>query len=282
MSKGDVNVQNFPKHENIEVRNIIKAPENHYIVSFDYAQLEARLLAMASRDEVFCDAIWDSSNPDSDTHYKWTDRLIAECPDVLTRNSITRKQFRDDNKTNWTFAIFYGSIEDSIVSYYTREYGIPQEVIRKLYAEFWDTYKGVKKWQNEVIDFYNKNGYTVSLTGRRRHGPLSVNKITNFPIQSTASYDICLCAGDRLSELAYELGKPQYQYRVNIHDDLTFYLPKETLEDDIIFIAKEMVRPTYDFIIVPLQVECSIGTNWGDMEEIGKWDSRDFGFMEKK
>jgi DNA polymerase-1 len=278
MSKGDVNLQNFPKRGNIEVRNIITAPKDHLIVAFDYGQLEARLLAMASRDEVFCDAIWN----DSDTHFKWTDKLIEACPDVLERNDVTRKQFRDDNKTNWTFAIFYGSVEESIVAYYYKEYGIMPDVIKKLYEEFWETYPSVKKWQEDVVRFYNEHQYITSLTGRRRHGPLSVNKIINFPIQSTASYDICLCAGDRLSDLAYALDKPQYQYRINIHDDLTFYLPEETLEEDILFIAKEMCRPVYDFIIVPLQVECSVGSNWGSMSEIGKWDSKDFGFMVKK
>lgn len=276
--KGEVNLQNFPKQENIEIRNVICAPEDHLIVSFDYAQLEARILAMASKDKVFCKAIWDGS----DTHYRWTDKIIEECPNVLEKNNITRKELRDDNKSNWTFAIFYGSILESIISYYNKTYGVPEDTIKKLYEEFWEVYVDVKKWQTSVIDFYNTNGYSISLTGRRRHGPLSTNKIINFPIQSTASYDICLCAGDRLSELAWKLKKPQYQYVINVHDDLTFYLPKKTLEKDILFIAKEMVRPTYDFVIVPLEVECSIGNNWGELEEIGKWNSKNFKFMEEK
>lgn len=270
--KGEVNLQNFPKVENIEIRNIICAPKDHLIVSFDYAQLEARVLAMASRDKVFCQAIWEGS----DTHYRWTDKIIEQCPDVLEKNGITRKELRDDNKSNWTFAIFYGSMLESIVSYYNKTYGIPESTIQSLYYEFWEVYVDVKKWQTSVIDFYNEHGYSASLTGRRRHGPLSINKIINFPIQSTASYDICLCAGDRLSKLAWELKKPQYQYVINVHDDLTFYIPKQTLEKDILFIAKEMVRPMYDFVIVPLEVECNIGTNWGALEEIGKWNSRSF------
>jgi len=279
--KGEVNLQNFPRVENIEIRNVICAPKNHLIVSFDYAQLEARVLAMASKDKVFCQAIWDGGE-NSDTHYRWTDRILKDCPDLLTKNHITRKEFRDDNKSNWTFAIFYGSIIESIVSYYGKTYGVKENIIREIYEEFWKVYTDVKKWQESVVEFYNTHGYSISLTGRRRHGPLSINKIINFPIQSTASYDICLCAGDRLAEQAWLLKKPQYQYVINVHDDLTFYIPKKTLEEDILFIAKEMVRPTYDFIIVPLEVECSIGTNWGKLEGIGKWNSKDFKFMEEK
>ena len=100
------------------------------------------------------------------------------------------------------------------------------------------------------------------------------NEIINLPIQSSASYDVCIVAGDRLAKLAFEFNKPQYQYRIQIHDDLTFVIPLETLDEDIGFIAKQMVDPTtYDFINVPLEVEFAVGKNWFEMEQIGKLNS---------
>lgn len=271
-----VNLQNFPKHgAGYEVRNIITAPENHVIVSLDYAQLEARLLAMASKDEVFCKAIWDGE----DTHMRWAERILEDCPDLLEKYNITKKEFRSDVKTNLVFASFYGSSRDSVAYHYQTNYGISQNITFSIFEEFWNIYSDVKKWQQSQIDFYDRHGYIESLTGRRRHAPLNINKIINLSIQSTASYDICLGAGDRLSELAYKLNKPQYQYIINVHDSLDFYVPVESVEEDILFIAKEMVRPMFDWVIVPLEVECSIGTRWAEMEEIGKWDSRHFGFM---
>ena len=79
MSKKEVapNLQNFPKHgDGYEVRNIITAPENCIIMSSDFGQLEARLIAMASKDEVFCKAIWDGE----DTHMRWAERILEDCP----------------------------------------------------------------------------------------------------------------------------------------------------------------------------------------------------------
>ena len=69
------------------------------------------------------------------------------------------------------------------------------------------------------------------------------------------------------------MNKPQYQYRINVHDELVFYIPKKTIEEDLLFIIEEMVRPVHNFINVPLQVEASLGTNWGDLEGVGKFNS---------
>jgi DNA polymerase-1 len=270
----EINFQNFPKHENKEVRNIITCPEGHIIVSFDYAQLEARILAMASKDKVFCKAIWDNS----DTHMKWTNNLIKLYPQILSildnnrglDEAKLKKELRSDIKNHLVFAGFYGSGKSTITNYYNQTYGIPTHIMEKIYNDFWDTYKDVKKWQKETVAFYNKNGYVESLTHRRRRAPLTYNEVINFPIQSSASYDVCIVAGDRLSELAWKLNKLQYQYIICIHDDLTFYLPIDTLEEDITFIGKEMVNPVYKWINIPLEVEYSMGKNWGIMEEAGK------------
>ena len=276
----DINFQNFPKHENKEVRNIITCPENHLIVSFDYAQLEARILAMASKDKVFCKAIWDKS----DTHTKWANCLIKLYPQILPtidkgrdlEEAKLKKELRNDIKNHLVFAGFYGSGKATITNYYNQTYGVPNDIMEQIYNDFWRTYSDVKTWQKGMVDFYNKKGYVESLTGRRRRAPLTYNEIINFPIQSSASYDICIVVGDRLSELAYTLTKPQYQYIICIHDDLTFYLPIATIKEDILFIGREMVNPIYKWITVPLEVEYSIGRNWGAMEEAGKIDTTMF------
>lgn len=267
----DINFQNFNKHANKEVRNMIKAPDGHVFVAIDYGQLEARCLAMASRDLEFSGAIWSGE----DTHMRWTNRMIELYPRILDFVK-DKKELRNDNKSNLTFAIFYGASKYSVIDYYNRVYKMPKHIMEQIFDEFWEVYNGVKTWQESIINFYNKNGYVESLTGRRRRMPMKKNELINLPIQNSASFDICVCAGNRLSELSYELNKPQYQYRLNIHDDLSFFIPKETFEDDVTFIAKEMVRPVYDFITVPLEVEVSTGTNWGELKDLCKFTTLDF------
>jgi DNA polymerase-1 len=280
----DINFQNFPKHENKEIRNIIKAPENHYIVSFDYAQLEARILAMASKDMEFCNAIWNNI----DTHAKWSNELLSFNSKLLdkfpvikkykTKEQVYKGQFkllRSDVKNNLVFKLFYGGGKKSLTSHYL-PLGMSQEAMDAIYNKFWEVYSGVKKWQEEIVKFYNENGYSKSLTGRKRRYPLSYNEIINFPIQSTASFDICIVAGNYLSDIAVTKNLPQLQYRINIHDDLTFYIPEKTLLEDIITIGYNMVYPRYKFINVPLEVEYSIGTNWGNMIDTGKINTNEF------
>lgn len=267
----ELNWQNFPKRENQEIRNIIKAPEGCFILSADYGQLEARLLAMASKDLEFCADIWTGT----DTHMKWSKRIVELYPEIL--DVVELQNLRDDSKSNLVFAAFYGASKYKIVTYYETKYKVPKEVMEQVYDEFWEMYKDVKKWQKTVVDFYDTYGYVESLSGRRRRGALSLNKIINHPIQSTASFDICLGAGDRLSELAYKLDKPQYQYIINVHDSLEFYIPTSSLEEDIYFITKEMVNPTiYNWINVPLGVTFEVGINWGNLEKIGEVYSSDF------
>lgn len=248
---------------------------------------------MASRDRNFSKDIWNGS----DTHMFWAEKIVCKFPEIIGEELLSetlferelelaslRKErpdleqkmgkFRKSVKNILVFPAFYGASKDSIAGYFERDWcKIPNHILESLFEEFWDLYRDVKVWQKELINFYNEHRYIESLTGRRRRAPLSINKVINFPIQSIASYDICLCAGDRLSKNAYELSKPQYQYRIQIHDELVFYIPEETLEEDIEFIAKEMVNPVYDFINVPLGVECSIGKDWEHMEKVCKFNS---------
>jgi len=271
-----LNFQNFPKRDNKEIRNIIRAPEGHLIVSCDYSQLEARCLAMASKDKVFCQAIWD----DSDTHQKWAERLVYYSPQLKDKfpskdPNKPLKGLRDDVKNMLVFKTFYGASKSSVAKHYI-ELGMSQEDIDLVFEEFWDTYKGVKEWQKTLLTYFDKYGYVKSLTGRKRRQPLSPNKVINFPIQSTASLDICLGAGNRLSNEAYIQNKPQYQYRINVHDDLTFYVPEKTLIDDITYIGYVMTQPIFSFINVPLEIEFSIGRNWGSMVDTGKIKTTEF------
>lgn len=289
------NYQNFPKRgEGLEVRSIISAPEDYYFVSIDYAALEGRVIAMASKDESFCADIWANIDP----HMYWAKRLVEVCPDILISHlklnteferitavtsikgeeDVYKKRMKDIRqkiKSFWVFAAFYGSSSNSIYKNIENNFcAVPLENIETLFEEFWETYTGVRQWQRNLINFYEKNGYVQSLTGsRRRRAPLKYNEVLNTPIQSSSSYDICLKAGDRLSKLAYETNSPQFQYRIQVHDSLEFYIPKKSIDTDIATICKEMCNPIYDFINVPLEVEVSIGTNWANVEPSEKFNT---------
>jgi DNA polymerase I-like protein with 3'-5' exonuclease and polymerase domains len=81
-----------------------------------------------------------------------------------------------------------------------------------------------------------------------------------------------------LSDRAASTGKWYLHPIMNIHDDLSFVVPDDPkiLEAAIEEIYRVMLAPSYDFINVPLSVSCSVGNNWLEMTDIGKfWSHKD-------
>ena len=267
LSSDDPNMQNWPNAKGREIRRMIVPPENHWIVCSDYGQIEARLLGVASQDKNFCEVLWN----DYDVHMEWAEKIINKSPDILDRpeyRELSRKEvvpkFRKLVKNQWVFPAFYGSSPYSIAA----SIGVSNDKVFELFKEFWDTFSGVRKWQGWIKDYYNKHGYVETLTGRRRHGPLSFNEAVNAPIQGTAS-DICVDAMNRLSEYGYKTV-------LNVHDDVTSVVHDDDLDEAILHIPELMCEVPFDWINVPIAVEVTAGPNWEQQEEIGTFKSTDY------
>lgn len=283
LNSSEPNSQNYPKRKNKRIREIIGAPRGFHIVSADYGQIEARVFAMASKDKAFMDALWTGY----DVHQAWALKLIdyynEAFDNVADKYEIDRESFdsfgdyekkvvktlRGDMKNGWVFPQFFGSSPYSCAA----SLDIPTEIAEKMAKEFWETFSGVKKWQEQTVKFYKKHGYVQTLTGKRRYGPLSHNEIINTPIQGTAA-TIVLNAMNELSELALrDENLWHLQPNLNIHDDITLYLPDKTIESDIEIITKTMVTPRFDFINVPLVAEVEIGEDWCNQYVYGEYSS---------
>lgn len=273
LSSDSPNAQNFPKRKWREVRKQIVPPPNHTFVAVDYGQIEARVIAMFSKDRAFCTALWERF----DVHTDWAERIAQAYPNILEDDEEdysekeAMKILRDQTKNKFVFPAFFGSSADSI----SRNFGIPREITKVLFEEFWETFPGVKKWQEKLLTNYEKYGYVETLTGFKRFAPLNYNRIINTPVQGTAS-DIVIDGMNRLSELAEKEGKEQYQPILNVHDDLSFCLPDATLEEDLEVVIGEMLGCPFEFINVPLTLEVEIGPNWYELEPLGDFSSDEF------
>jgi uracil-DNA glycosylase family 4 len=279
-SSDEPNQQNWPSRNDKWVRRQIVAPKGHLLVAFDYGQLEGCTGAMCSRDKTFVKALWE----DYDMHMEWAQRAAALWPayiggEHMRSDKKAMKDFRGLIKNKLVFPAFFGAAKESIAGYLTvaTDVEAPKHVIEKLFNEFWRAFSGVANWQKRLMDDYYNTGFVESPTGRRRHYPLGRPQAINYPIQSVAC-DIVCRAMVRLSADAADTGKWYLHPIMNIHDDLTFCIPDDPriLEEAIEHIYKVMLTPSYDFINVPLSVSASVGTNWLDMDEIGKfWSHRD-------
>jgi DNA polymerase-1 len=259
------NMQNFPSRNDSWVRSQIKAPDGHLIVAFDYGQLEGCTAAMCSRDKVLVKAMWE----DYDIHMEWAQKAAKRWPDFGEPD----KKFRSRIKNKLVFPAIFGAQNKSIAAYLKA----PEDVIDDLMAEFWDTFNGLKEWQNALMKTYYTDGYVDSPTGRRHHYPLTKNQVINHPVQSLAC-DIVCSAMNRLSHDAVTTGKWYLHPILNIHDDLSFIVPDnpEVMTEAIQHIYKTMLTPNYPCVNVPLSVSCSVGQRWYGMEEVGKfWSNKD-------
>jgi uracil-DNA glycosylase family 4 len=266
------NLQNFPYRDPAtkEVRSSIVAPPGCVILKFDYRQIEARVIAMFTKDKRFCNALWDRY----DVHQDWAERIANDYPeriggeDKLT-DKTAMKTFRTDIKNQWTFPLFFGAQLDSVAGYLN----IPASVLRPHYRAFWQEFKGIAEWQGRQLKFYQQYGYVESLTGRRRHGPLSINQVYNSPVQATAA-EIVLDAMSRLSETE----DPELQPEINIHDDLTYLrVPEERADVIAEKVIDIMLAVPFDWVNVPISVEMSCGINWAELEEVGVYSSDTWG-----
>lgn len=273
LSCEDPNLQNFPKRDEgaREVRKQIKAPPGCVILSVDYGQIEARVIAMFTKDKVFCKALWE----DYDVHMEWADRLARVYPSRIGgKKNLTDKKvmkaFRTDIKNQWTFPLFFGASLSSASGYLS----IPEDILEPEYNRFWKQFGETRKWQDKQLEFYRKYGYVECLTGRRRHGPISPNKVYNSPVQGTAA-EIVMDGMCRISEM----GDWELQPEINIHDDLTFCrVPIDRVDDISERVINAMLDVPYDFVNVPITVEASIGEDWLNMEEFGVFSSNTWKF----
>ena len=277
LAASEPNSQNYPRRKNKTVRRVIGCPPGHRCVAFDYGQLEARIVACIANDPVLQAEIRNKQ----DIHGDWTDKIGRRFIEPKWKSD--RKGVRDSIKQYWTFANFYGNVLEAVAYDLGREFGIridPNQ-LAPYFDEFWDRYKATYQWQQRLLDTYNREGFAATATGQRRREPMSRNELINHPIQGTAGH-LVIDAQARIDRLAYEQELDILTPFLNVHDDLSFYVPDEGLEDFIPLVAEHMVCTPFDFITVPLSVEVKVSTggkwghNWADLEEIAVFETRDF------
>jgi DNA polymerase I-like protein with 3'-5' exonuclease and polymerase domains/uracil-DNA glycosylase len=268
LASEDPNIQNWPARKFREIRGIVTSEHDGVMLACDYGQIEFRVVGMASEDKNLVRACWTGY----DVHKFWAERMVdiygpikdwvvAEFGVDWDEKGI--KTLRQETKNKWVFPQLFGSSLRSCAE----QLHLPDSIAERLGEEFWDEFSGVKKWQEKLVQKYEKNLYVETLGGRRRRGPMTKNEIINMPIQGTAA-DIVTAGQCIVTELAYELDNPELVPNLNVHDDLTFLIRDETLESNLEIISREMCKHRFNYINVPLVVEAKIGLTWNSLEEI--------------
>ena len=229
---------------------------------------------MASKDVNFCNALWTGL----DVHYDWAVKISKEYPAILDRifedyyeaaNKMIDKGMKEydalikllrgDVKNQWVFPQFFGAGFKSCA----KSLHIPETNAETLMEMFWDEFSGVKEWQDETLERAYHTGYVETMDGFRRRFPLSKQEIINTPIQGTAA-EIVMRGLCLLSEESGLLEDCYMHPNIQIHDDLTTFMPEDGMDERIKHMAEIMtgVYKELDYVNVPLIVEAEEGPNW--------------------
>jgi DNA polymerase-1 len=178
LSSSDPNLQNIPIRTELgrQIRRAFVAEKGNKLISADYSQLELRLLAHITRDAVMLDAFQKGE----DIHNR-TSRLVFG---AQTESEL--KEARRFSKIV-NFAIAY-AIEPWGLS---QRVGISRQEARKVIDDYYDTYKGVRRYMEEIPIQAREQGFVRSLYGRIRPLPGINDRTATFDVRPSARRSTC-------------------------------------------------------------------------------------------
>lgn len=263
LSSVEPNLQNIPiKME--EGRRIRKAfivqDESKIFVSADYSQIDLRSLAHISEDEVLIDTF----NKGLDIHTKTAAEIFHV--DLAEVDEDLRRRAKAVN-----FGIIYGISDFGLA----RDTGVSRSEAKRYIEKYLDTYPGVRKYMEDIVEFGKKHGYVETILKRRRYIPdlNARNKMVqsfakrmalNTPIQGTSA-DIIKIA---MIKVYKELSNRNLEAKIllQVHDDLILELPRTELEEVAMILKKNMENAVS--LKVPLEVSIKAGDNWYDLQPL--------------
>lgn len=258
LSSSDPNLQNIPIRSEMgrRIRRAFVAEKGHKIVSADYSQLELRLLAHITQDPVMLEAFQKGE----DIHAR-TARLVF--------GARTDEELREARR--------FAKIVNFAIAYAIEPWGLSQRVgitrqeAKKVIEDYYNTYKGVRRYMDEVPVRAREHGYVRSIYGRIRPLPgitdrnanirkAAEREAINMPIQGTAS-DIVKIAMLHVDEEFRRAGL-EARMLMQVHDELLVEAPDAEVGKVTEILKHEMESAVS--LDVPLVADVGVGENWMD------------------
>lgn len=257
LSSTEPNLQNIPIRTELgrEFRRFFVAKnEENVLIDADYSQIELRLLADISGDEVMREAFREGM----DIHTATAARVFGLDPGEVTLE--LRKRAKAVN-----FGIVYGIGDFSL----SEDLGISRAAAKEYIESYLATYPAVDKYLKDVVRSAYENGYVTTGFGRRRYIPELAEKnkmrrsfgervAMNSPIQGTAA-DIIKIAMIRVSERLKEK-RLDARLILQVHDELLVESAR-TCADEVLAVLREEMENAVK-LSVPLEAEVGMGDNW--------------------
>jgi DNA polymerase I len=260
LSSSDPNLQNIPIRSDLGrlIRGAFVSEKGNLLISADYSQVELRILAHLSRDEVLIDAF----RAGEDIHERTASEVFSEAE--LLNPAECRRRAKVIN-----FGIVYGLSAFGL----SQNLGISRENAQAFIDAYFKRYCGVRNWLDRTLDEVRQTGRAKTLFGRIRPIPdihskdhnlrhFAERTAVNSPIQGTAA-DIVKIAMIRIHRALQER-QLSAKILLQVHDELVLEVPEAEVESTRTLVQTEMESAAP--LLVPLKVDLNVADNWMEMK----------------
>ncbi|MDH6239403.1 DNA polymerase I [Aurantimicrobium minutum] len=259
LSSANPNLQNIPIRtaDGRRIREAFEVGDGFdTLFTADYSQIEMRIMAHFSEDEGLIEAFISGE----DLHRFVGARVFGVQPADVT--SDMRSQVK---------AMSYGLAYGLSAFGLARQLGIDNSAAKKLMADYFQRFGGVRDYLRSVVEKARAQGYTQTLFGRRRPFPdlASPNRVLrdnaeraalNAPMQGTAA-DIMKIAMIGIEQDLVALGLKS-QLLLQVHDELVLEIVESERQQVEKIVVERMSHAAK--LSVPLDVQIGLGRNWND------------------
>lgn len=256
LSSTEPNLQNIPIRTELgsRMRGYFPAPHGRLLVDADYSQIELRLLAHISGDPLMIRAFVEGA----DIHTATAAQVFG-----VDEADVTPEMRKRAKAVN--FGIVYGIGDYSL----SQDLGITKKQAADYIRAYKSKYIGVEEYLSATVEQAYRNGYVVTMSGRRRYIPeLSSPKASvrsfgervamNSPIQGSAA-DIIKIAMIRVEKALEESGLDA-KLIMQVHDELIIEADEKDAVAAAAILKREMESAAS--LSVPLTADVNIGRTW--------------------
>lgn len=261
LSSNEPNLQNIPIRTALgrQIRKAFVSENGYKLASFDYSQIELRVLAHMCEDEALTEAFARRI----DVH-----TVTASLMFGIPESEVTKQQRGLAKLLN--YAVLYGVTEYGLANQLGGGFSVSEA--RALIEQYRERFPRVKGFTEATIQEARSKGFTTTIFGRRRYFPdihnanrnermYAERQAMNAPIQGTAS-DMIKLAMLKIPEV---LKGSKTRMLLQVHDELVFELADG--EHHLIEPIRKVMETSME-LKVPIEVDAKIGLNWEDMQEV--------------
>ena len=259
LSSSDPNLQNIPIRTEVgrNIRRAFVAEPGNVLISADYSQIELRVLAHLSGEQVLVDAFARGE----DIHDRTAEKVFKGM------SGLSKHELRRRAKIV-NYALLYGKQAFTLA----KDIGVSRQEAQEFIDAYFAGFPAVRGFLDRTLEEARASGVVKTLFGRRRLVPDLVSRngqirgraereAVNMPIQGTAA-DVLKKAMIDVHAALPDISGGRARMILTVHDELLFEVPADAAEN-----AAAAVRGLMEGAVtlsVPLTVDVGIADNWKD------------------